>query len=153
MVQTLHPGAAFTLCFTTMRLVFLAAPFLAGAYSLVAPDEASTPGKSSQLTSSSDRLEFPQDRPEGGMSRSCLRLTLTGADQEATITDVQIVGPGASHYSVQSLPGLVLADRWSELQIGFSPTFPSGPTEATMVISTDNPNTPPLKVPLKASRM
>lgn len=136
-----------------MRLVFLAAPFLAGAYTLVAPDEATTGGNSSQLTSSSDRLEFPPNQPQGGMSRSCLKLTLTGVDRQATITDVQIVGPGASHYSIQSLPGLVLADRWSELQIGFSPTSASGSTEATMVISTDNPDTPPLKVPLKASRM
>jgi hypothetical protein len=136
-----------------MRLVFLAAPFLAGAFTLVAPDDASTAGKSSQLTSSSDRLEFSQDRPEGGMSRSSLKLTLIGADQQATITDVQIVGPGASQYSIQSFPGLVLTDRWSELQIGFSPTSANGPTDATMVISTDNPDTPPLKVPLTVSRM
>ena len=136
-----------------MRLVFLAAPFLAGAYALVSPDEASTTGKSPQLTGSSDRLEFSREQPEGGMSRSSLKLTLTGADQQATITDVQIVGPGASQYSIQSFPGLVLADRWSELQIGFSPTSSNGPTDATVVISTDNPDTPPLKVPLKASRM
>ena len=87
------------------------------------------------------------------MSRGSLKLILTGVDQQATITDVQIVGPGASHYSIQSFPGLVLADRWSELQIGFSPTSASGPNDATMVISTDNPDTPPLKVPLKASRL
>ncbi len=87
------------------------------------------------------------------MTRSSLKLTLVGESQKATITDVQFIGPGARHYSIQSFPGLVLADRWSELQIGFNPTSASGSTDATMVISTDSPDTPPLKVPLKASRL
>ncbi|OYV03746.1 MAG: hypothetical protein CFE26_20525, partial [Verrucomicrobiales bacterium VVV1] len=72
-----------------MRLVFLAAPFLAGAYALVTPDEASTAGKNPQLAGSSDRLEFSQDQSEGGMTRSSMKLTLVGENQQATITDVQ----------------------------------------------------------------
>lgn len=132
-----------------MRLVFLAAPFLAGAYALVTPEEnGSKPAP--QLAGSSESLEFPQVQAESGISRSSLKLTLIGENQKATVTGVKFLGPGARHFSVQAFPGLVLADHWSELQVGFNPVNSSGPTEATMVISTDNPDTPPLRVLLSA---
>jgi len=137
-----------------MKPLFLLTPILAGLYSwVVAPLEESgrTPG--AVLHSSTSLVDFGERHPDDQQSSDSVRLKLAGPRQHVQVTGVRFQGPSAARFSIQSIPAAITHEHEAEFRVSFDPGDHPGPVDATMEITTDSPETPPLRVALKARIM
>jgi len=137
-----------------MKPLFLLTPFLAGLYSwVVAPlaESGKTPG--AVLHSSSSLVDFGDRHPDDADSSDSVRLKLAGPREHVQVTGVRFHGPSADRFSIQSIPTAITHGGETEFKVSFDPDNHPGPVDATMEITTDSPETPPLRVALKARIM
>lgn len=80
-------------------------------------------------------------------------LKLAGPRHQVQVTGVRFQGPSADRFSIHSVPTTITHGDETEFKVSFAPGGHPGPVDATMEITTDSPETPPLRVDLKARIM
>lgn len=137
-----------------MKPLFLLTPVLAGLYSwIAAPFDAPASPPELVLHASAGLVDFGAFHLDDPRSSDSVRLRLAGAGSHVHVTGVRFHGPSADQFSVHSIPAAITQGDEAELKVIFDPGGRTGPVDATMEITTDCPETPPLRVALKARIM
>lgn len=134
-----------------MKPLFLLTPVLAGLYSWIAAPFDEPQGSTEViLHTSADLVNFGAFHQDDPRSSDSIRLRLEGPRQHVHVTGVRFHGPSSELFSIRSIPIAITHGGETEFKVSFDPDNHPGPVDAMMEIITDCPETPPLRVALKA---